>query len=192
MSLATVPEPLTVAAPSQHGDEGLYEIINGHRVELPPMSIYAVVIANLLARKLGNHAEAHDLGQVLLEALFRLPLAKQRNRRPDIGFVSYQRWAKGRPIPKDDNAWEVVPELAVEVVSPTDFAEELLEKLEEYFQAGVQMVWVVYPRRGIVHVYESLTQIRGLTRTDELDGGKVLPGFRLALATLFEDQANPA
>jgi Uma2 family endonuclease len=192
MPSATALEPRAAPEPSIYGDEGLYEIINGQRIELPPMSIYAVVIANLLARKLGNHAEAHNLGHVLLEALFRLPLPKQRNRRPDIGFVSYQRWAKGRPIPKDDNAWDVVPELAVEVVSPTDFAEELQEKVEEYFAAGVQEVWVIYPRRRIVHVYESLTQIRGLTLTDELDGGKAIPGFRLSLATLFEEQANSA
>jgi Uma2 family endonuclease len=175
-----------------NGDERLYEIINGQRVELPPMSIYAAVVATELARMLGEFTVSRDLGRVVVEGLIRLPLARDRQRRPDVLFVSQQRWPKGRPIPRDDNAWDVVPDLVVEVVSPTDPAEDLLEKLQEYFQAGVQLVWIVYPRRQIIHVYDSLTQIRGLLRTDELDGGKVLPGFRLALATLFEEPANPA
>jgi Uma2 family endonuclease len=77
----------------------------------------------------------------------------------------------------------------VEVVSPTDVAEQLQEKIAEYFQAGVLLVWVVYPQRQQVHVYESLSNIRGLSRTAELDGGVVLPGFRLPLSELFLESA---
>ena len=89
----------------------------------------------------------------------------------------------------DDEAWDVVPDLVVEVVSPTDKADDLLEKVEEYFLAGVVQVWVVYPRRRVVHVFESFTQIKVTAEGQELDGGTILPGFRVPLATLFEDLA---
>src|SRR5207249_957331 len=108
-----------------------------------------------------------------------------RNRRPDVAFVTYERWPMNRPIPLTDNAWDVVPDLAVEVSSRHDLAEELVQKLTEYFQAGVRLVWVIYPKQRLVYVYESPTQVRGLTQSDELDGGTVLPGFRLPLANLF-------
>jgi Uma2 family endonuclease len=171
-------------------EEALYEIIDGQRVELPPMSVRSSLIAFELARKIANFAEERDLGRAVVEALFHLPLARDRSRRPDAAFVSYQRWAKGRAIPPDeDAAWEVVPELAVEVVSPSDRAEELMTKVTEYFEAGVSQVWVLYPRQQFVVVFESLTRIRGLTGAEELDGGEVLPGFRLALATLFPQPA---
>lgn len=169
-------------------DEALYEIVRGQRVELPPMSIFAVRIGYELGRYLGNYAEAQDRGWAVTEGLFVINAQEDTDRRPDVAFVSYERWPKDRPIPEEDNAWDVMPDLVAEVVSPTDRAEELLEKLEEYFTAGVRLVWGVYPRRRIVHVYESLMQIRGLSRSDELDGGAVLPGFRLPLANLFPEK----
>ena len=125
-----------------------------------------------------------------MEMLFHLPEPLDRNRRPDVAYVSPDRWPRDRALPEEANAWDVVPNLAVEVVSPNDMAEDLQEKIAEYFQAGVQLVWVIYPRRGLVHAYESLTQIRCLTRGDELNGGVVLPGFRLQLRQLFPDSGT--
>ncbi len=149
------------------------------------MAFHAVLLAFRLAQYLANFVDANDLGIVTTEGLFHLALPVDRNRRPDAAFVSYQRWPKDRAIPVTDNGLDVVPELVVEVVSPTDRIEELQEKIHEYFQAGVKLVWVVHPVLGVVHVYESLTAIRGLAPTDELDGGTVLPGFKLPIATLF-------
>jgi Uma2 family endonuclease len=114
-----------------------------------------------------------------------LPLVEDRSRRPDAAFVSFKRWAKNRPLPRDADAWDVVPDLTVEVVSPTDVAEQLQEKIDEYFRAGVSLVWVVYPLRSQVYVYQSPTQVRILTAADELDGGALLPDFRLSLSELF-------
>jgi Uma2 family endonuclease len=128
----------------------------------------------------------HDLGHPVTEMLFRLPLATARNRRPDGAFVTYGRWPKGRPVPTD-NAWDVVPDLAVEVTSPTDLADEIMQKIVEYFQAGVRLVWLVYAQHQLVYVYDSPTRVRILTRDDELDGGPVLPDFRLPLAELFPE-----
>ena len=154
------------------------------------MGIFASWIASQLHQFLGYHCRMQQVGRALCEALFHLPLPKDRNRRPDVAFVSYQRWPKNRPIPRVDNAWDVVPDLAVEVISPTDVAENVQTKVAEYFQAGVTLVWVVYPLQSQVYVYQSPTQVRILTAANELDGGAVLPGFRLALAELFAESAS--
>jgi Uma2 family endonuclease len=176
----------TVLTPSDQAldADGLYEIVGGERVELPPMSAYAAMIASRLVSKLNAFAEPRGLGEGVSELLFRLPLDQERNRRPDVAFVTRER-AKGLTPPVDANAWEMVPDLAVEVVSPTDFAEDLLQKADEYFRAGVRIVWVIYPRLRLIHVYESLTEVRGLLESGELDGRAVLPGFRLPLVELF-------
>ncbi len=179
-----------VAAPivvGDTGEEALYEIIDGQRVELPPMSAYASRVASRLGSGLNRFAGEHDLGEAVTEVLFRLPLETSRNRRPDVAFVSYQRWPKDRPQPISDNAWDVVPDLGVEVISPNDLAEEVMQKLQEYFQAGVRLVWVVYPAQRVVYVYESFTRVSIRVGTEELDGGEVLPGFRLSLAKLFPE-----
>jgi Uma2 family endonuclease len=164
----------------------LFEIIDGKKVELPPMSAYAGIIASRLSSSINAFAKPRKLGEAVTDVLFQLPPPNGRNRRPDVAFVSTDRWPRGRSIPPADNAWDVVPDLGIEVVSPTDFAEELLEKIEEYFRAGVRLVWVIYPVRRTVHIYESLEQFRGLRAGAELDGGEVLPGFRLSLNELFE------
>ena len=78
-----------------------------------------------------------------------------------------------------------MPDAAIEVISPSDMIEDLLVKLDEYFRAGVRLAWVVFPQQQLVYVYESFTQIRVLTRADTLEGGAVVPGFRLALSELF-------
>jgi Uma2 family endonuclease len=178
-------EPVPLAPPAIIDDEAPYEIIDGNRVELPPMSIYASVVASELMRVLGNHAVSNRCGRAVADGLFRLPLDRERKRRPDVAFVSAARWPMDRPLPYPDNAWDVVPDLAVEVVSPTDFAEELMDKTTEYFRAGVRAVWVGYPLVQLVYVYTSLTDGRVLSGADELDGGAVLPGFCTPVAALF-------
>src|SRR5207248_11543481 len=147
-----------------------------------------LVATNLLG-ELAFFSRAHPIGWPLSEMLFRLPLHGSRNRRPDVAFVSFERWPKNRPIPPRDNAWEVVPDLAVEVISPHDLADEVIQKLTEYFQAGVRLVWIIYPQQRLVYVYDSPTRVRGLSQADDVDGGSVLPGFRVSLANLFPETA---
>ena len=153
------------------------------------MSAYSSIVGFLLGVELSVFGRAHTLGRAVTEVLFSLPINGARNRRPDAAFVRFQRWAADRPIPLTGNAWDVVPNLAVEVVSPHDLVEELMAKIQEYFQAGVELVWVVYPQQRTVHVYQSLTSVHVRTATDELDGGTVLPGFRLTVASLFPQAA---
>src|SRR6266446_2370746 len=114
-------------------DEPLFEIIDGQRVELMPMSILANRVSSTLHVYLGHHLLGKPEGEALMETLFRLPLPVDRNRRPDVAFVSAQTIAAAPAQPGSDNAWAVLPELMVEVVSPNDLAEDLMERLGEYF-----------------------------------------------------------
>ncbi len=190
MTPITLEAPVVVEAPSVADDGERYEIIDGKRVELPPMSAFASIVASRIVVEINIFARGNQLGEAVTDTLFRLPLPRSRNRRPDGAFVSRHRWPRGQPVPLRDNAWDVVPDLAIEVVSPTDFAEDLLIKVDEYFRAGVSLVWVVYPSLRLIHVYESMAQIRVVTTADELDGGAVLPGFRVAVVALFPEAAT--
>jgi Uma2 family endonuclease len=178
----TIASTVPAASPILPFDgDTLYETVNGQRVELPPMGAFESWIANRLVNHLAPVVDAKQLGQVVVEMLFRLALANNQERRPDVAYVSYGRWAKNLPVPRA-NAWNVTPDLAVEVVSPTNTAEEVHIKIHEYFQARVQQVWVVFPVDGEVYVYSSPTEVRILQRTDTLDGDPLLPGLKLKLA----------
>jgi Uma2 family endonuclease len=168
-------------------DEPLYEVVAGRRVEVAPMGAHENVMASSLMWFLQTFAKPHGLGRAVMETLFDLATVG-RERRPDVAFVSSQRWPYNRLPPRGENSWKVVPNLAVEVVSATNTADEVLAKIHEYFQAGVELVWVIYPEPGEVYVYESPTSVQILQRADVLDGGRLLPGFKLPLAELFESQ----
>jgi len=176
---------------AQNGDDVPYEVVDDRLVELPPMSTYSIILASRLHGRLDVWAESKKTGQAASEPIFGLSTKPRLWRRPDVAFVSFQRWAKGRPFPFTD-PWPVVPELAVEVVSPNDLAEDLRVKVADYFRHGVQLVWVVWPRVQLIDVYDSLTQNRILTRADTLDGGSVLPGFTLPLTELFRETIEPS
>jgi Uma2 family endonuclease len=166
-------------------DENHYEIVNGQRVELPPMSILANRVTNNIHIQLGYHLLGNPVGEALMEALFHLPLPVDRNRRPDVAFVSAKAIAQAPPQPGSDNAWAVLPDLMVEVVSPHDIAEEIIEKINEYFEAGCKLVWIVYPTQRFIYVYESPRKVSVLGEADELNGGVVLPDFRIRIGALF-------
>jgi Uma2 family endonuclease len=171
-------------------DDILYEVVDGKQVELGPMGAHEIWLATVLAGYLTNFVRQHHLGRVVQELLFDFTAMVQRKRRPDVAFVSYERWPRQRPVPHAES-WEVVPNLVVEVISPSDKGNDILDKVAEYFRLGVECVWVIFISQTQVNIYESPTQVRILTRADELYGEPVLPHFRLPLATLFEDIEVP-
>jgi hypothetical protein len=120
------------------------------------------------------------LGLAVNEVLFVLNAARNLNRRPDIAFVSYARWPTS--VVARAPAWNVVPDLVIEIVSPTNLAEEIDRKITDYFQAQVRLVWVFYPDSGRVYVYQSPMHVSILERTETLDGGDILPGFRVPIS----------
>jgi len=189
MASAALPAP-NLMPTAELDSESLYEIVNGERREILHMGAWGGTIASILVYHLNTFAFHQKLGLAMVEVLFRLS-PNRLSRRPDVAFVSFDRWPL-TALPTDDPPeWEVVPHLAVEVLSPTNSAQEVLDKIDEYFQAGVQLVWVIYPLRRYIYVYESPTQNRILSETDELDGGEVLPGFRLSIAALFAPAVKP-
>jgi Uma2 family endonuclease len=188
MATATAPPPNLPPAPPVDGDS-LYEVVNGRVVEKTPMGAYEGELASLLLEYLAPFIRTHQLGKVVVEVLFQLDPATNLQRRPDVAFVSCERWALDRQVP-DEAAWDVVPDLAIEVVSRTNTAYEVVAKADEYFRAGVRCVWVVYPNISAVYLYESANMIRVLRLGDELGGASLLPGFRLPLTALF--QGRPA
>jgi Uma2 family endonuclease len=167
-----------------------YEVVDGTIVELP-MGTSESELAFLIALEITQFAKPRGLGSSYPELLFRLIPGKNQRRRPDVAFLSAAKWPVGKRVPRGES-WQVVPDLAVEVVSPTDSAEALERKIDEYFEAGVAAVWVVYPTSRKVYAYSSPTDVRILTPPAELDGGEVIPGFRLPLARLFEDDPGLA
>jgi Uma2 family endonuclease len=101
---------------------------------------------------------------------------------PDVAFVRADR------LPAEEEAdrfARLAPDLAVEIISPSDTGPEVDEKVGLYLGAGVPLVWVVDPRRKTVRVWKGDGTDRLLSEDDELDGGEVLPGFRILVSRLF-------
>jgi Uma2 family endonuclease len=188
LSPTLLPAENEAALPGQ--DEPLYEIVDGQRVDIPPMSVYTTWLASRLHGRLWPYVEEHGLGTCVVEMLFILDAGRNLRRRPDVAFVSAGRWPLSREIPLTGD-WDIVPDLAVEVLSPNDLFQDVLTKLQEYFQYGVQLVWAVVPEAQQVYVYDSPTHVRILTVRDTLTGGQVLPDFHLPLASLFQRAASP-
>src|SRR5262249_41553321 len=166
-----------------------YEVIDGVRVEREPMGAFETVLASWLCHLLNSFAAGRKLGLAVSEVLFILNAQRDLRRRPDVAFVSYARWLTA--VMARESAWNVVPDLAVEVVSPSNLAEEIDRRITDYFQSGVRLVWVFYPDSGRVYVYQSPTQVSIVERTDTLDGGEVLPGLQLPIAHLYTAVTRP-
>ena len=183
----TIERPATIDDLLQLELEGKsYELVYGVLVEVPSMSFRESRLAARLIVPLDLFITKQDLGIVLdSEAKYRLARDPDLVRRPDVSFVSW-RQLPGRKIPADDVV-DFAPELAIEVISPTNRATEIEQKIEDYFANGVRLVWVVYPDQKHVYVYDAPNRCRILQPGDALDGGELLPGFRLTLAELFSE-----
>jgi len=183
MSTATLP-----TADAWQDDEALYEVIDGVRVELP-VSAENVILANELSYHVSAFARPRKLGRSVVEVLFELPLPdRSRVRRPDLAYISFDRWPQNRALPEPGNYWPVAPALAAEFISPSETGDEIIEKLRDYLDAGVRCVWVIYPHHRYVLEFEALGRVRGLTAADELDGKDFLPGFRIPVSSLFQSR----
>jgi Uma2 family endonuclease len=168
-------------------DDSLYEIVYGQRVE-KQMSFLASWTTSRLQNRLGPFAEQTRIGTVVSETLMILNRQDDLQRRPDLAFVSARKWPLDRPIPWKGE-WEIVPELAVEVVSPNDAMEEVMAKVREYFKFGVQLVWVVLPQARQVLTFPASGKGQIHEMGDFLEAPDLLPGFRLPLAELFPHPA---
>ena len=162
-----------------------YELINGELKTMSPTGHeHGVLTANLTA-VLHNHVKANRLGVICAaESGFLLTQDPDTVRAPDIAFISRERSEK---VGRISGYWLGAPDLAVEILSPSDTVRRVEGKVAEWLEAGTRLVWVVSPRLHTVTVYHSLTAIVTLTEKDSLDGGEVVPGFQVAVAEIFAE-----
>jgi Uma2 family endonuclease len=161
-----------------------YELIDGQLVETD-MSLESTWIAGMILRLIYQYLDSHPIGRVFPEgASYQcFPDDPNRVRKPDVSFIRHGRLSANQ---FQQGHCRVAPDLAVEVVSPNDLHEDLMRKLEDYFAAGVPLVWVVEPDLRCVTVYEAPGQTsRRLRETEDLTGGNVLPGFHCRVGELF-------
>ena len=104
-------------------------------------------------------------------------------RAPDVSFIRWERFPGGQ-LP-EAAIFSVAPDLAVEILSEGNTAEEMNRKLREYFQAGVRLVWYIEPKTRTARAYTADSEWTEIGSNDSLFGGEVLPGFELPLAQLF-------
>ena len=171
------------ATPTPLSPDALYEVVDGVVVELPPMSIYSALIASRLYRAISLGIAGRKIGFAVAEALLILDEIRSLKRRPDVAFVSNER-ASQQPVP-DEGDWTVVPDLAVEVISPNDIYKDVVQKVEEYFRYGVRQVWVVLPSPGRVDVYRSPEDISVFHAEGTLDASDLIPGLTIPLKDIF-------
>ena len=108
-------------------EDKLYEVVDGKYVEPAPKGLFEVSVATLLQEAILAHfLKTGRNGWVFPEVLFALMDKPARRRRPDLAYVPYDRWPRDRPIPRATAAWDVIPDLAVEVVNPGNTASEIL------------------------------------------------------------------
>jgi Uma2 family endonuclease len=157
-----------------------YELVQGDLIEMPPPSKeHGLIIASLIAALL-PFIRAHELGQLMAEAGFLLESEPDTVRAPDVAFVRRERIA-----PISGGYYPFAPDLAVEVISPSNSVGAVQTKIAQYFAKGARQVWLIYPAMRTLHVYSSPKSVRILDTTDTLEGGDLLPSFSLPVAELF-------
>lgn len=163
-------------------DDWRCELVRGVVVREPPAGFEHGRLAMRISLLLARFAEEHGLGEVLAsETGFVLVEEPPTVRAPDAAFV-----AEGRvPFPAPPGFGRLAPDLAVEVVSPSNTIAQINSKVLDYLDAGSRLVWVADPATRSVMVYRSPKEIRLLTGEDELDGEDVLPGFHVGLKEIF-------
>ena len=171
----------------ERNEDRLYELFDGVLVE-KVLGFYESYLAILLAQCLNEFAQQHQTGIVVGEAGM-MKLLPGEVRIPDVSFISWQRLPEGQ-IPREPIP-HLTPDLAVEVISKGNTSQEMNRKLREYFEAGVRLVWYVYPERRSVHVFTSPDDKIEVNESQTLDAGDVLPGFSIPLARLFAEPKQP-
>jgi Uma2 family endonuclease len=166
---------------SHRGDDKRFELIEGSIVEMAPVGMQHSAVAGMLYRLVDDHAHAHDLGHVTIEAGF--VLEANTVVAPDVGFIAKARLAQATP----EGYFDAPPDVAAEVVSPSETPAQIRRKVRLYLQAGVQMVWVVYPEDRTIDVHRPGDPLVTVTLAagDTLEGRDMLPGFAVPVADVF-------
>jgi Uma2 family endonuclease len=159
------------------------ELIDGEIIHLSPAGMPQGFVTARILRLLGNFVDDHDLGWVLGNEIgLHVNRKKQRTRGADASFISYTRLPKG-PIRK--GFLNVPPELIVEVFGENDKWPDIEEKVRDYHDFGVDLVWVADPETQTIKVFPRGGPVKLLKTDDEIDAGFILPGFKSLVAKFF-------
>ncbi len=157
------------------------ELIDGTLVE-KAMGYYESRLAFVLIGVLADYLEEHDLG-IGLDGSGMIRVREDQIRLPDVSYISWDHFPD-RKLPADQ-ILDVVPDLAVEILSPANTKAEMARKRREYFAGGAKLVWEVEPTKRTVEVFTAPDVSTTLDENATLDGGTVLPGFTLLIRDWF-------
>lgn len=159
--------------------ERLLELIDGEIIEKMPTEEHGETTA-LIAAALIAFVRPNELGRVGVEVRHRMPQDDRNSRLPDVSFIS------GRRPRVSEGSVPQMPDLAVEVKSPRDSLKDLRARANYYLLNGTKLVWLFDPAKRFVIVLTA-DEEQILLEDETLDGGDVLPGFRLGLKDIFSD-----
>lgn len=160
--------------------DALYELDEGELITMSrPRLQHSLIIGNLF-RPLSTFVLERDLGIVCIEVEFQL--SADTVRIPDIALISADRARRIDP----EALIQGVPDLAIEVISPTDLAEDVSRKVHQYLAAGCQAVWVLYPKERCVDIHQPGKPTVTRWAPESLDDPDVLPDFSIPIADIFK------
>ena len=164
-----------------------YELVNGELIDMGNSGAKHGYVAVILSAALFNCVSTRKLG-AMFDSSTAFKMKSGNKRSPDISFMAKERLQRLEDLP--DGFLEGAPDLAVEILSPSNTVEEIHNKLVEYFENGSRLVWVIHPKEQYVLVYRSAqSPDRLLKSTDALDGEEIVPSFTLPIADLFQKLA---
>ena len=174
--------PITLEEFSQlPGDGQIHEIAAGELITMPfPKSLHTL-IAHRVYKALQPSLNQYDHSEALFEAGYILSLAPLTVRQPDVSVLTKERIHSTAL----DSYFEGAPEIAIEIVSPSDSAEYLEAKVKDYLESGSTEVWILYPKTKHIHVFSRTDAPKLFTEKQTLESSDLLPGFSVKVADLF-------
>ena len=159
------------------------ELIDGTLVE-KAVGSFEDLIATMLLTSLNAFVQARKLGIATGSACI-IRVSPDQLRMPDVSFFSNERIPNRSAL--TDPIWDMVPDLAVEIISVGNTRDEMARKIREYFAAGVREIWFIYPKTRTAEVFQPVSPepVAMLQSSDRLDGGSIIPGFGIVINDLF-------
>lgn len=188
MTVPTTTQRITEADLIAMGSDARVEVIEGELVQMTPVGILHHIIAGNIYRILDSYVQKHKNGLVFMDGLLYLMAREGKGIKgalvPDVSLIRSGQipddWDLERPFPG-------APALAVEVMSPDDAVEDVLNKVRQYLATGTEQVWVVFPRQKELHQYQRGTpQVQTITATETFDVSVFLPGLMLSMPDVFD------
>ncbi len=186
--MAALPQPNWLITAEEfaalHRDDLRMELIKGEIVTMPAAFTDHGYTASQLHIIVGHFIKQQKLGKTFTaETGFLIARNPDTVRAPDFAFIQASR---ATPMAVTSSWGQVMPDLVAEVVSSSDRANEIEQKVQMWLGVGVRLVWVVWPQTRVIQVHEPPAPVQTLDDTAVLTGGAVLPGFTTPIAYIFD------